>query len=52
MATLRKDDGSESTNRLLLGEKIENADGIFAVRRDKDGPAKSDPFWRQNESVE
>ena len=51
VATLRKDDGSEIMNQLLLGEKIENADGNFSVRRDRSGSAGVDPFWRQNMSL-
>lgn len=50
VATLRRDDGSEMMNQLLLGEKIENSDGNFTVRRDSSGSTEADPFWRQNMS--
>ena len=51
VATLRRDDGTEMMNQLLLGEKIENDNGAFVVKRQKSTPADADPFWRQNMSL-
>lgn len=57
VATLRGADGREAQNELLLGERIENADGSFSVRPrrqpslfSRGAPSEEDPFWRQNMS--
>lgn len=51
VATLRSDDGDEIMNQLLLGEKIENSDGAFSMKKDTSPHEEEDPFWRQNMSL-
>ena len=46
VATLTRDDGSEAMHELLLGEKIENVDGMFVVKWERVGPDVADDFWR------